>query len=138
MFFSASDKETHRGEDASGSHQRLHRAAQAHPGEGVPQTGPQHQAGESRHPGDDRELPEAAAAARSISEGLRRGLFTVLEGVSAVPVRKPQERHHFHHHLGWTSSGAPAAALHPGPEIHPAAPSGPFHLPSLLHPPTHH
>lgn len=61
-------KKTHSGENAQRPYQHLHRATQSHPGEGVPQAGAQLQAGESRHPGDDGELPEAAAAVRLLSQ----------------------------------------------------------------------
>lgn len=40
-------EKTFSGENAKGSHQQLHRAAQSHPGEGVSQAGAKLQAGES-------------------------------------------------------------------------------------------
>ena len=125
-------KETYRGENAQRSYQQLHRTAEAHSGEGVPKAGPQHQAGESRYPGDDSELPEAAAAAcsRAVSEGLQSGLLSVLEGASALPLSQLQDST-LHRS---TSSTAPAAA--PGPESQ--QPPAPLNIPRLLQSQDHH
>ena len=122
VICSSPDEKTCCGENAQRSHQHLHRAAQGDPGERVPQAGAQLQAGESRHPGDDRELPEAAAAAGPLSQRLQPGLLPLLEGLAALPLC-------WLHHRGLcvSSAGPPAAAG--------AAPWGPENqqlLPSLL------
>lgn len=125
--FSFSDEETHCGENAQGSHQQLHRAAESHSGEGVSQARAQLQAREGWHLGDDCELPEAAAADRPLSERLQPGLLSVLEGPCALP---------FSWIRGFSrpSAGTPAAAR---PET-PSSPDSQQLLPSLLHTQAHH
>lgn len=88
MSLSSTVKKTCGGKDAQRSHQQLHRAAQIHAGEGIPPAGPKHQAGESRHPGDDGGLPETAAAAQDFSstESPLGWLFPVLEGDHELPI----------------------------------------------------
>lgn len=88
MSLSSTVKKTCGGKDAQRSHQQLHRAAQIHAGEGIPPAGPKHQAGESRHPGDDGGLPETAAAAQEFSstESPLGRVFPVLEGDHELPI----------------------------------------------------
>lgn len=57
--------------DAQRSHKQLHRSAEEAVGEGAPQPRSKCQAGKSWHPGDDRQLPEAAAE-NSRSSGSER------------------------------------------------------------------
>lgn len=66
MSPSSTVEKTSGGKDAPRSHQQLHRAAQIHAGEGIPPAGSKHQAGESRHPGDDGGFSETAAAAQDL------------------------------------------------------------------------
>ncbi len=122
---SSTAEKTYCGENAQRSHQQLHRAAQGHSREEVPQAGAQLQAGESRHPGDDRELPEAAAAADPLSQRLQPRPLSLLEGLRALPLCRIQ-------HRGLCHSSAAAGA---------AAPSGPESwklLPTPLHRQAHH
>ncbi len=61
MSPSSTVEKTSGGKDAARSHQQLHRAAQIHAGEAIPAAGSKHQAGESRHPGDDRGFSESSS-----------------------------------------------------------------------------
>uniref|UniRef100_A0A1A8K2Y6 Hairy and enhancer of split 5 n=1 Tax=Nothobranchius kuhntae TaxID=321403 RepID=A0A1A8K2Y6_NOTKU len=56
------------GEVTQRENQQQHRAAQVSPGSRVPQTAARLQAGESRHPGDDRLCPDTTAAAEPEAE----------------------------------------------------------------------
>ena len=56
------------GEVTQRANQQQHRAAQVSPGSRVPQPAARLQAGESRHPGDDRLLHDTAAAAEPAAE----------------------------------------------------------------------
>ncbi len=92
MSPSSTVEKTSGGKDAARSHQQLHRAAQIHAGEAIPAAGSKHQAGESRHPGDDRGFSETAAAAQDLgsTESPLWRLFPVLEGDHELLIWKHQ------------------------------------------------
>ncbi|KAL7843245.1 hypothetical protein AOLI_G00247570 [Acnodon oligacanthus] len=80
------------GEDAQRSYQQQHRAAQDSPGSRVPQSAARLQAGESRHPEDDTQLPPFPTNSTSVSQGFSRCVHEVLHFLSKDEMKAQSQR----------------------------------------------